>query len=273
MYTIKSNMEGVGVNSRCIYKIELWAIITAANINIKKLNKLMITFWYKYAKSIWQYDKKDTQTRGTCLLYSRVCIAYKSIGMDNSYVRPTYSRPGCRCALTGRGARTPGRRPTKGSRCPRCVSSSCFPWCCSHCRRWHGLDRLSSRLSSLLTTVVKVCPLLHSSPGSRLKQQWTSVWFYSHKINLRNLNQNYVTSNTHIYTLEWPHFTWWVNIFWNQQRIGAKTITLGANTTVLTFQRNPLRGTDVSPHPSSYGIVTHLRTCPFDSHMCSIVSL
>jgi hypothetical protein len=191
---------------------------------------------YKYAKSIWQYDKKDTQTRGTCLLYSRVCIDDKSIGMDNSYVRPTYSRPGCRCALTGRGARTPGRRPTKGSRCPRCVSSSCFPWCCSHCRRWHGLDRLSSRLSSLLTTVVKVCPLLHSSPGSRLKQQWTSVWFYSHKSKLRNSNNNYVTSNTHTYT----HFTWWVNNFWNQQRIRAKTITLGANTTVLTFQRNPL---------------------------------
>ena len=151
--------------------------------------------------------------------------------MDNSYVRPTYSRPGCRCALTGRGARTPGRRPTKGIRCPRCVSSSGPLSCCrSHCRRWHGLARCPSCQCRLLTTVVNVCPLLHSSPGSRLKQQWTSVWFYSHKSKLRNSNKNDVTSNTHIYTLEWPHFTWWVNNFWNQQRIRAKTITLGAKS-------------------------------------------
>ena len=60
MYTIKSNMETVGVNSRCINKIELWAIITAANINKIKYNNLIIQFLYKYAKSIGQYDKIDT---------------------------------------------------------------------------------------------------------------------------------------------------------------------------------------------------------------------
>ena len=53
-------METVGVNSRCINKIELWAIITAANINKIKYNNLIIQFLYKYAKSIGQYDKIDT---------------------------------------------------------------------------------------------------------------------------------------------------------------------------------------------------------------------
>jgi hypothetical protein len=45
-------METVGVNSRCINKTEMWAIITAANINKIKYNKLIIQFLYKYAKSI-----------------------------------------------------------------------------------------------------------------------------------------------------------------------------------------------------------------------------
>ena len=131
---------------------------------------------------------------GTC----RVCIAYKSIEMDSCYVSPTYSRPGCRCALTVRGARTPGRRPTKGSRASWCVSSSGQASCCrSHCRRWLGLVPLSRRQASLLTTVVKVCPLLHWSPGSRLKQQWTSVLFASHKSKHPNSNKNDVTCITY----------------------------------------------------------------------------
>jgi len=80
-------------------------------------------------------------------------------------------------------------------------------------------------------------------------------------------------TNTHIYTPEWPHFTLWENNFWNQQRIPAKTMRLGENTSVLTFQRNQLRGTHLSTHPNNDGIVIHLRTCPFNRHMCSIVNL
>ena len=136
---------------------------------------------------------------GTYFVYSRVCIVYKSIGMDCSHVNPTYPRPGCRCALTVRDARTPGRRPTKGSRTTRCVSSSGPPpYCRSHCHRWLGLDRFSSCLYSLLLmTVLKICPLLHWPPGWRLKQQWTSVWFSADKSKLRISNNNYVTSNTY----------------------------------------------------------------------------
>ena len=44
---------------------------------------------------------------------------------------------------------------------------------------------------------------------------------------------------------------------------------LGEKTTVLTFQRNPLRRKDLS---TVYCIVMNLRTCPFDSHMYSIVN-
>ena len=143
-----------------------------------KYNKLMIKLLNKYAKPILQYYKIDKYMTETCLLYS-VYIAYKSIGMDNSYVSPTYSRPGCRCPLTGRGARTPGRRPTKGSRSAWCVSSSGPLSCCrSHCRRWHGLARRPSRECRLLTTVVKVCPLLHCPQLSRLKQQTISSLCY-----------------------------------------------------------------------------------------------
>ena len=51
---------------------------------------------------------------------------------------------------------------------------------------------------------------------------------------------------------------------------------LGEKTTVLRFQRKPLRGKYLNA-PKVYRKMIHVhvnvRTCPFDSHMCSIVSL
>ena len=46
---------------------------------------------------------------------------------------------------------------------------------------------------------------------------------------------------------------------------------LGEKTIVLTFQKNPLRETDLSTHlfVVTGPVLVNLRICPFDSHMCS----
>ena len=54
----------------------------------------------------------------------------------------------------------------------------------------------------------------------------------------------------------------------------AKKKRLGEKTTVLRFQRKPLRRKDLNaPNVYRKVIPVNVRTCPFDSHMCSIVNL
>ena len=57
----------------------------------------------------------------------------------------------------------------------------------------------------------------------------------------------------------------------NQQRIQAKKMRLGEKQTVNISEKSIERNRALNA-PKVYRIMVHLRTCPTDSHMCSVVN-